>query len=514
MICTSIIPGPHSPKDLNSFLQLLINKLVELSQGVEAIDVVNKEVFALCAHILAAFGDLPAIAKLMEFVGHNGCFPCCLCKIMNILGCTAKNTSHLYCPLYCSDNTGLDPYKLPLCTHKECLKDGYNVLQAPNNTAQANLATDYSIKGVTLLAKLLSIWIPNFFPVKAMHLVWINLIPQLADLWHKKFNGIDSGFEDYLINMLVWNSMGDISQPNIPNPQAKALTVTPELRAQISKYLATTYEVQIGKKLALELIPNTLQQWGQMQITQGGNLIQAQGYHKLQWDSCNTSFVWYELLANQLAHLPRATPNFVPTSYYGQLQYLFKLPLKPKSVVNLSKDGSKYLILAFILEAPVVIEKAYEYRVTWYKGKLGSGEVVNALTIQCTIGQIQDNKRWWIIDRIYTCYALDEQSPGNPTLIHASDPSAQIRTPQISPTPDAECKSDPRPRIRPLRKCPTPNKPKNPTPEQKSNPSRNSDPWGLQTSDPREKVRPLRGFGLKKPNPSRNNPPAPGSGFS
>ncbi|KAF8698594.1 hypothetical protein RHS03_07536, partial [Rhizoctonia solani] len=304
------------------------------------------------------------------------------------------------------------------------------------------------------------------------------------------------------------------SQPNIPNPQAKALTVTPELRAQISKYLATTYEVQIGKKLALELIPNTLQQWGQMQITQGGNLIQAQGYHKLQWDSCNASFVWYELLANQLAHLPRATPNFVPTSYYGQLQYLFKLPLKPKSVVNLSKDGSKYLILAFILEAPVVIEKAYEYRVTWYKGKLGSGEVVNALTIQCTIGRIQDNKRWWIIDRIYTCYALDEQSPGNPTLIHASDPSAQIRTPQISPTPDAECKSDPRPRIRPLQKCPTPNKPKNPTPEQKSDPSRNSDPWGLQTSNPREKVRPSRGFGLKKPNPSRNNPPAPGSGFS
>ncbi|GAB1528404.1 hypothetical protein RhiTH_011598 [Rhizoctonia solani] len=90
---------------------------------------------------------------------------------------------------------------------------------------------------------------------------------------------------------------------NYPNqifltPQAKALTVTPELHAQISKYLATTYEVQIGNKLALELIPDTLQQWGQLQITQGGNLIQAQGYHKLQWDSCNISFVWYELLAN------------------------------------------------------------------------------------------------------------------------------------------------------------------------------------------------------------------------
>ncbi|QRW24315.1 Transposase family tnp2 [Rhizoctonia solani] len=703
------------PKDLNSFLQPLIDELVELSRGVEAVDVVNEEVFALRAHILAAFGDLPAIAKLMEFVGHNGRFPCRLCKIMSILGRTAKNASHLYCPLHRSDDTGLDPYELPLRTHEECLKDGYDVLRAPNDTVRADLATDCGIKGVTLLAKLSSIRIPDSFPVEAMHLVWINLIPQLADLWREKFNGIDSGFEDYLINALVWNSMGDMcvdssrstpssfgcpiphfrnrshftaeswsrwathAAPNLlrrrfmdlryyihfvclvnlmnkctdhavdrselpairrgfiewvedfeqiyyqhdperiqvcttnihyllhivdsierlgplpgywafpmeqycsfigasvksrrfpyaniarrvcdvaqlciireiydlrnmisfgqtrasteedlktemregdkfenyPNrifltPWAEALTVTPELRAQISKYLATTYEVRIGKKLALELIPDTLQQWGRMRITQGGNLIQARGYHKLRWDGRDASFVRYELLADRLAHLPRATPDFVPTSYYGQLQYLFKLPLKPESVVNPSKDGSKYLILAFILEAPVVIEDAYEYRVTWYEGKLGSGEVVDALTIQCAIGRIQDNKRWWIIDRIYTCYALDEQSPGNPTLIHASDPSAQIRTPQISPTPDEECKSDPRPRIRPLRKCPTPKKPKNPTPEQKSDPSRNSDPWGLQTSDPREKVRPSRGFGFKKPNPIRNNPPAPGPVF-
>ncbi|QRW26221.1 Transposase family Tnp2 protein [Rhizoctonia solani] len=114
MICTSVIPGLHLPKDLNSFLQPLIDKLVELAQGVKAVNVVNEEVFALCAHILAAFGDLPAMAKLMEFVGHNGRFPCCLCKIMSILGQTAKNGTHLYCPLHCLDNTGLDPHNLPL----------------------------------------------------------------------------------------------------------------------------------------------------------------------------------------------------------------------------------------------------------------------------------------------------------------------------------------------------------------------------------------------------------------
>jgi hypothetical protein len=86
-------------------------------------------------------------------------------------------------------------------------------------------------------------------------------------------------------------------------------------------------------------------------------------------------------------------------SYYGQLHYLFKLPLQPKSIINPSDDESKFLILAFILEAPVVVEDTYEYKVVWYEGKLGTGEVVDARTIQCVIGRIPDNKRWWIIDR-------------------------------------------------------------------------------------------------------------------
>ncbi|KAF8754941.1 hypothetical protein RHS01_05430 [Rhizoctonia solani] len=205
---------------------------------------------------------------------------------------------------------------------------------------------------------------------------------------------------------------------------------------------------------------------GQMQITQGGNLIQAQGYHKLQWDGCNASFVW--------------------------------LPLKPKSVVNPSKDGSKYLILAFILEAPVVIEDAYEYRVTWYEGKLGSGEVVDALTIQCAIGRIQDNK-------LYTCYALDEQSPGNPTLIHASDPVLKSE-PSNKPDPDEECKSDPRPRIRPLRKCPTPNKPKNPTPSRNPTPREIPTPGDYRHPTLEKKSDPRGGSDLKSRTPAEITP--------
>ncbi|CCO31180.1 hypothetical protein BN14_05215 [Rhizoctonia solani AG-1 IB] len=212
-------------------------------------------------------------------------------------------------------------------------------------------------------------------------------------------------------------------------PRAGKLGVTPELRTQIGKYLATTYEVRINKKLAKELIPDFLQQWGRMRILNGGDLIQARGYHKLRWDGRDASFVRYELVVDRLAHRRGASPDFVPASFYGQLQYLFKLPLPPGSVVNPDKEP-KFLILAFILEAPVVVEDDYEYKVIWYEGKLGTGEVVDVRTIQ--------------------------SDPRRADLCKESDPHLeQIRThpksdPKSNPAPI--CTSGPRKSIRPPKK--------------------------------------------------------------
>ncbi|KAF8688032.1 Transposase family tnp2, partial [Rhizoctonia solani] len=210
IICVGAIPGPHSPKDINSFLQPLIDELSELAKGVEAVDVVRKEVFSLCAHVIAAGGDLPAISKLMEFIGHNGRFPCRICMIQSVGGPTANNGTHLYCPLHRHNGNSFNPLNLPLRTHDESIAQGYHVLEAPHDTSRANRATECGIKGVTLLARLSSIRIPDSFPVEVMHMIWINLVPQLMDLWQEKFSGLDSGMEDYGIDPLLVNSLGTI----------------------------------------------------------------------------------------------------------------------------------------------------------------------------------------------------------------------------------------------------------------------------------------------------------------
>ncbi|KAG9087021.1 hypothetical protein FRC06_002771 [Ceratobasidium sp. 370] len=43
-----------------------------------------------------------------------------------------------------------------------------------------------------------------------MHMVWINLIPQLIDLWIGKFNELGEGKEAYRIHSKLWSKLGDI----------------------------------------------------------------------------------------------------------------------------------------------------------------------------------------------------------------------------------------------------------------------------------------------------------------
>jgi hypothetical protein len=208
LICVGVIPGPKSPKNLSSFLWPLIEELLELAAGTPCIDTRNGVIFALRAHLIAIFGDIPAITKFLEFIGHNGRYPCRFCLMLAIQGLTAGGGTHLYCPLHRSDGPSVDPLNLPIRTHQDSIRTGIEVLKAPSENARSNLATESGIKGVSLLARLPSVSIPASFPIDIMHLVWINLIPQLVQLWTGDFKKLDNGTENYMFHPTVWMSLG------------------------------------------------------------------------------------------------------------------------------------------------------------------------------------------------------------------------------------------------------------------------------------------------------------------
>jgi hypothetical protein len=184
LICVRVTPGPKWPADLNSFLQPLIEELLELTHGVSAVDTHKSKLFALQAYLIDVFGDIPVMTKLLEFISHNGCFPCLLCLMPTVSGSTSGGGVHRYCPLHQLNNHHTNPMNLPLHTHEECIECGLEVLRAPTDNARNKLATKSRIKGVSLLAQLPSISILALFPIDLMHMIWQNLIPQLIDLGH------------------------------------------------------------------------------------------------------------------------------------------------------------------------------------------------------------------------------------------------------------------------------------------------------------------------------------------
>lgn len=105
---------------------------------------------------------------------------------------------------------------------------------------------------------------------------------------------------------------------------------------------------------------------------------------------------------DQDAHRPRAPERLKRVSHYRKLDHLFALPLPPKSILN-KKSQARTLLLALGLETPFKVENSYDHRVVWYEGQLGSGEFINAQTIQCAVGRIVDSKGTWIVDRGANC---------------------------------------------------------------------------------------------------------------
>ena len=122
LVCLGVIPGPKQPKDIASFLIPFIDECIDLLKGVRTFDALRQEIFDLRAFLIAVFGDMPAIAKLLGIKGHNGIRPCRCCMIRGILGPRVGGKATYYYPLEhphtCNEIEAWDPADLPMRTHE------------------------------------------------------------------------------------------------------------------------------------------------------------------------------------------------------------------------------------------------------------------------------------------------------------------------------------------------------------------------------------------------------------
>jgi hypothetical protein len=84
IISIGVIPGPKKPCDFDSFLQPLVQELLQLEIGVSAFDAITKVVFLLHAYLIVVFGDILAISIIIHMKGHNTISPCHMCTIKGV----------------------------------------------------------------------------------------------------------------------------------------------------------------------------------------------------------------------------------------------------------------------------------------------------------------------------------------------------------------------------------------------------------------------------------------------
>jgi hypothetical protein len=214
IICLGVIPGPKAVKDLDSFLEPLIDELLKLAKGVPVFDAVANEMFNFRAHLLKAFGDMPAIAKLMRMKGHNGFCSCRFCKITGVRIPMSTNKTH-YVPLDRSTHPNpnsipcFDPAELPMRTHAEMVSQARAVDAAllQSSAESERLSKACGINGVSSLFRLPSISFPFACPIDFMHLLYENVIPNLVRLWNGSFKELGSD-PDCRIPSADWDAIG------------------------------------------------------------------------------------------------------------------------------------------------------------------------------------------------------------------------------------------------------------------------------------------------------------------
>jgi hypothetical protein len=204
-----VIPGPKAVRDINSFLEPLVDELVQLAAGMPALDAHKEEIFCLRAHLIVGFGDIPAISKVMRMLGHNGKCPCRFCSIQGVRDPEKPNVTTHYVPL---DRTcfpgqaSYDPLNLPMRVEAQLREQARKVSAASSVSAAKKLASDFGIKALSCLVRFGSMRLTTSFPTEFMHLFLENVIKNLVSLWTGTFK--DLGPDEREISPSNWKKIG------------------------------------------------------------------------------------------------------------------------------------------------------------------------------------------------------------------------------------------------------------------------------------------------------------------
>lgn len=251
-ICLGLIPGTRSQTnsrdvDIDSFLQPLPDDMEILAttgtQAMRWVERVNpqqqttqsSEEFTLRAYILSVSGDMPAIAKLMHFKGHNAISPCRWCHMLAIRDPGEDGSKTHY--LTKARPEDVDYSDLPLREHQETVDTAESIQYNDANLSKEQIEALKKASGINSVAALTvldSISCPWSFTADIVHILFENIMKELLLLWEGTYktktvlgDGKKKLKEAWVISPAVWKEMSnDIAKSMATIPTQMCRTIS------------------------------------------------------------------------------------------------------------------------------------------------------------------------------------------------------------------------------------------------------------------------------------------------
>ncbi|KAI0072629.1 hypothetical protein K474DRAFT_1604760, partial [Panus rudis PR-1116 ss-1] len=162
-----------------------------------------------------------------------------------------------------------------------------------------------------------------------------------------------------------------------------------------------------------------VEEFGRVQIFEDADLVRTANFgQRAAEDSRDATFVWYEMYIDRNAAYRRRRSIFDLRTFYGQVEHIYAVQLRPKAIPRNLHDGiPAVVVVAFIRTCRNIVNCPSGLDIHYYDC-LGGVDVIDIPSIQCLVGCIKDGNRWAIIDCSGTlsraiCADGDELSEGH-----------------------------------------------------------------------------------------------------
>lgn len=234
VLFNAIIPGPHQPVDLNSYMVPLQREAHKLARGVRTFNAFTMRSFVLRAYWIRIWGDMVAMYKALCIKGHKGFCHCRRCLMQSVLATNpgGKGKSY-YHPLALPKKPRQalqtrDPRNLPLRTHAGTLEHIKEINTARNKTAGKRLGMIYGISGTSFIFRMPGMCFVRSAPLDLMHLGFENISKMLQQMQSSQvFRGVQGpGTGQYILSTALWKVIGaeiDEAVKNIPSTFVRSI---------------------------------------------------------------------------------------------------------------------------------------------------------------------------------------------------------------------------------------------------------------------------------------------------